>query len=136
MRDRSLSNALPQILREIEEQEEEKKKRAAPKAPLTHAQQLRKEELLLQKDGFAAKFRAAKKKIKERKEVAATIAEAMEEAQKGQKEEKKIGERKDVVTAVAEALEEAEKGQKEEKKKKDLEKQYAEIIAELKPLDG
>ncbi|OBT90596.1 hypothetical protein VE02_01012 [Pseudogymnoascus sp. 03VT05] len=64
---------------EIEEQKEEekKKKRAAPKAPLTHGQFIRKEELLAQKNGFSEKFRAVKKEIKERKDVVATIAEAM-----------------------------------------------------------
>lgn len=56
---------LPQILREIEE---------------------RKEELLAQKDGFAELFHAAKKTIGERKEAIAAATEALEEAEKGQKE--------------------------------------------------
>jgi hypothetical protein len=75
---------------------------------LTHAQQLRKDELLVEKNGFAAKFRGAKAKIKERKGVLATIAEAMEGAEKGVKEA--------------------------EREKKELDRQYVEIVTELKLL--
>ncbi|OBT51607.1 hypothetical protein VE04_09507 [Pseudogymnoascus sp. 24MN13] len=89
--------------KEQENEEKERQKMFAKVGPkgLTHAQQLRKDELLVEKNGFAAKFRGAKAKIKERKGVLATIAEAMEGA---------------------------------EREKKELDRQYVEIVTELKLL--
>ncbi|KFY49935.1 hypothetical protein V496_09698 [Pseudogymnoascus sp. VKM F-4515 (FW-2607)] len=96
-----------EVLKEIEDQKE-KKKKAIPKAPLTHAQRLRKEELLCQKAVFPDMFRAAKAKIEKKKEAIATIMEALEEAREEEREA--------------------------QREKKELDSQLSEIIVELKKL--
>ncbi|KFX91216.1 hypothetical protein O988_07852 [Pseudogymnoascus sp. VKM F-3808] len=78
--------------------------------PLTNGQKIRRTELITERGGFAPLFRAAKKTISERQAAMGAAAKALEEAENKVKEA--------------------------QMEKKDLEARYAQVIAELKPLDG
>jgi hypothetical protein len=98
------------VLRELKPRPRPTPMPAPTPKPLTNGQQIRRAELIQERDGFAPRFREAKKKITEKQSA---------------------------VGAAIKALEEAEKEVKEaQKEKKDLEARYAQVIAELKPLDG
>ncbi|KFY96744.1 hypothetical protein V498_02503 [Pseudogymnoascus sp. VKM F-4517 (FW-2822)] len=76
--------ARAELIAEQEKKEMEKKARQNPKV-FSQAQVLRMEELLVQKDSYAAKFRAARKEIEAKKAALSDAMDAVEEAEKTKK---------------------------------------------------